>query len=197
MRSLRLGALGVIFLLLQLLCVRQSFIYAANWQEKHLKALVFIWDGTISLLVVFAFFAFGLVKLYEEGKKEKEEPGKSASKLRLVHAAFAIFTFIAMFIGALLLVSTDRQSLYFVRVFPMGLLMLLPEFLRTKNQTASSLSTEIFSVAAYGIYVVLFMAIVRARKWNTFGIVCFVLAVVLLLNVAGCKKVIEGFSNIQ
>jgi hypothetical protein len=123
-------------------------------------------------------------------EEQKEQGGQPRVEPKQVKDSVAIITFLAMFGCAILCVSTDPKSLIFVPMFPLGLFIFLAA-------GGSFLLVGISLVVSYAIYVVLFLAMLRAKKWTAFGAICFILAIVLLLNVSGCKQTIQGLSNIN
>lgn len=86
------------------------------------------------------------------------------------------------------------MELQLALAFPLGLSMLFLDTSWPKNDPARADLMTLLMIFPYCLYIALFVTMFCARKWSTFGIVCLVLAGVLLLNVAGCR---HGLSHIQ
>jgi hypothetical protein len=102
---------------------------------------------------------------------------------------FAVILAGLMFLGFL-----NPIWLQLVLVFPMGLTMLFAGAFPLKNTPALAVP---LMMAPYCLYVVLLVAMFGARKWLTFGVICFILAGVVLLNLAGCRQITAGLSGIH
>ena len=51
-------------------------------------------------------------------------------------------------------------------------------------------------VISYASFIAFLVAFIRARGWVTYGLLCVGFAVLLALNVAGCREMQKGLSNI-
>lgn len=105
--------------------------------------------------------------------------------------------FVPMLITALFLIGLvtifvlNAMQFQLILAFPLGLAMFFAHlFWTAKDFPITALSP--FVIASYGLYVVLFAAMFFTRKWGALGIICFILACVILLNVAGCRQITNG-----
>jgi hypothetical protein len=80
--------------------------------------------------------------------------------------------------------------------FPIGLAMLVAEPFQPMNNSAAWILLPLV-VASYCLYIVLFAGVFLAREWRTFGIIGFILICVILLNLAGCRQMAAGLSEIH
>jgi hypothetical protein len=114
-----------------------------------------------------------------------------------VSTVVAVLTYFGMLLGAGLLMMglkgmTDSTvwSLFFCTffLFPFGLGFLCGP--------GSGLFTITLVAISYISFIVFFVLFVRVRTWEKYLIVCFGFAVLLLMNVAGCREAGKGFQNI-
>jgi hypothetical protein len=80
--------------------------------------------------------------------------------------------------------------------FPIGLAMLVAEPFQPINTSAGWILIPLV-IASYCLYIVLFSGVFLAKEWRTFGIICFILICVILLNLAGCRQMATGLSEIH
>lgn len=99
-----------------------------------------------------------------------------------------IGTFLA---GAFLLRSMPLQLVF---GFPLGLSLFFVGSSLPKDESSRTDALLLLIILPYCLYIVLFIAMFAARKWNTFWKICLVLTCALLLNVAGCR---HGLSHFQ
>ena len=91
----------------------------------------------------------------------------------------------------------NPTSLVLASVFPMGLTMFFAQsFGLAGSKTGMALGGPLM-VLPYALYVILFAGILLARRWITFGIVWAILIFIFLLNLAGCRAITQGLSNIH
>jgi hypothetical protein len=96
-----------------------------------------------------------------------------------------------LLIGLLTVFILNAMELRLILAFPLGLAMFFAHiFWTAKDFPMSALAP--FVIAAYGLYVVLCVAVFVARKWSILGIICFILACVILMNAAGCRQIANG-----
>lgn len=94
-------------------------------------------------------------------------------------------------LGLVTVFVLNAMELRLIFAFPLGLAMFFAHFFWTaKDFPIAALSP--FVIVSYGLYVVLFAAMFFARKWGTLGIICFIVAGVIVLNVAGCRQITNG-----
>ena len=117
----------------------------------------------------------------------------STIRPRQVPVWASLLVFMVMSLGALALLDTNPRSLAFAWVFPYGLWFALSMALGSPQSEA--LSTTLL-VSSFAVYVVMLVAVVRARTWVRLAVACLVLACLLLLNVAGCQMMAGGLSRI-
>ena len=105
----------------------------------------------------------------------------------------SLLVFLGMFLGAMALITTDPTALAFAWLFPYGLCGILSALLGSPQSDVLGMA---ILVVSFAIYIVMFMAFVRARTWIRFAVLCLVLACLLLLNVAGCQMIGGSISKI-
>src|SRR5262249_2300348 len=89
------------------------------------------------------------------------------------------------------------KMIVFLPAFPIGLPALLPNLATIVNQQLARCVAPLLLIFSYALYILLFVAIFRIRTWTRFGSVCFFFGCVLLLNIAGCNRILEGYSGIN
>jgi hypothetical protein len=102
-----------------------------------------------------------------------------------------LFGAMSMLVASGALKNSENVSiaLYFSLMFPIGLGILL-------GGPGSGILGIILIILSYVSYIVIFISFIYARLWVSYGLLCLVFAVLLLLNVAGCREMSKGFSNI-
>jgi hypothetical protein len=111
---------------------------------------------------------------------------------RNVNKTISSLVFFGILGVAIVIVLPEPRALPFVLMFPLGLCA----FLRHNEPSVLSRALMVvMAVASYGIYIALFIAFLRARTWKTLGALSLVLVGVLLLNIAGCKQMLEEFGS--
>src|SRR6266436_8482678 len=83
-----------------------------------------------------------------------------------------------------------------VFAFPLGLTMLAAEPLQRLDPRLRALLMVPLMAVPYLLYILLLTAMLFVRRWRTFGVVSLSLLCLLLLNLAGCGKLIESLSHI-
>jgi hypothetical protein len=118
----------------------------------------------------------------------------NASGKRKVPFWVPVLVFVVILVSLTIVYVLKSMELQLVLAFPLGLSMLFLDTSWPKNDPARADLMMLLMIFPYCLYIALFVTMFCARKWSTFGIVCLVLAGVLLLNVAGCR---HGLSHIQ
>ncbi|QIF00192.1 hypothetical protein [Roseimicrobium sp. ORNL1] len=93
--------------------------------------------------------------------------------------------YFGLLLGALWLTVPDLRAIEIVYLFPIGILF----FVGTQ-------STAMMSVA-YGMHFVFFVLFALIRRSPGVYVLWTVFALYLLLNVKGCKEILEGVSRIH
>jgi hypothetical protein len=115
---------------------------------------------------------------------------------RQVSIVVAMLTYFGMLFGTLLLMiglkgMTDPTVWYFIicisPVFPCGLGLLCGP--------GSGLFGIALMVISYISFIVFFVLFARVRTWGTYGMLCFGFAILLLMNVAGCREGFKSFGS--
>lgn len=118
---------------------------------------------------------------------------------RGVLAAVSFFTYFVMLIGAMLILAGGPKLIFatsdnlrlcigWAFLFPCGLAAL------------AGPGSKVFGLAllliSYASFIAILVAFMRARSWRTYVMLCICFAVLLMLNISGCRKVHEGLSGI-
>ncbi len=119
-----------------------------------------------------------------EETSPKEQP-------RQVPVLLSVTMFWAMLMMAGFLILPDIRVWNWALFFPMGLSRLMAE------PWGNSPVNLGLTIIAYAIYPVFFAAFVRAHTWKLFWWVCFILACVLLLNILGCRQMLDHHSTVH
>jgi predicted membrane protein len=119
---------------------------------------------------------------------------KNASDKRQVPFWVPVSVFVVILVSLTTVYILKSMELQLVLAFPLGLSMLFFDVSWPKNDSARADLMMLLMILPYCFYIALFGVMFCARKWSTFGITCLILAVVLLLNLAGCR---HGLSHIQ
>ena len=117
----------------------------------------------------------------------------SAPSPRPIKLTTSLLTFVLMFVAALLVLAafdfrsfSDPSSWRLALVFPLGM------FCFGFNQSGNQVH---LALASYAIYLGLFIVFCRTRSRRTFIWMCIILGCVLILNVAGCRKMKMDLGN--
>jgi MFS family permease len=122
-----------------------------------------------------------------------DEIHASTTRPRQVPIWVSLLVFLGMFLGAMALITTDPAALAFAWLFPYGLCGILCMVLGSPQSEVLGMS---LLVVSFAIYIVMLVAFVRTRTWIRFAVLCFILACLLLLNVAGCEMMGAAISKI-
>ena len=98
---------------------------------------------------------------------------------------------LAVLVIAYILNSMELQLVF---GFPLGLSMFFLDGPWPKDDSSRADSLLLLITLPYCLYIALLIAIFVARKWSSFGMACFVLACVLVLNLAGSR---HGLAYVQ
>lgn len=189
-----------------------QFVYSEQHSFLHLpesgKRNSLYWFEIISLFLTVAYFLFAAVRVIN-GQRAKCNLAPNASlpsnanklqpsKTRQVPLWLPISILFGIAVAVISAAFLNGvTALLFLPLFPTGLSALASPLSSIQNKPLVTSLAILLLVLPYVLYLTLFVAILRARTWNRFGIICFVLACALLLNVAGCSRMLEGFSNIN
>jgi uncharacterized iron-regulated membrane protein len=82
--------------------------------------------------------------------------------------------------------------------FPLGLCMWMrfPGAGRWDQTVARTLVPLVLPLC-YGVYIAFLVAFIRVRKRRSFTLLCLLFATLLLLNIVGCRQILEGLSHIN
>jgi hypothetical protein len=96
-----------------------------------------------------------------------------------------------LLIGLVTVCILNAEKIQLTLALPLGLAMFFAHlFWTAKDFSIAALSPLV--IAAYGLYIALFIAMFAARRWNTLGITCLFLTCVILLNLSGCHQIANG-----
>jgi hypothetical protein len=113
---------------------------------------------------------------------------------REVPARVSLLTYFAMLVGAMVLLAgpklfTSSQGLgagiQLALFFPCGLGLLVGHGSRGVGWTLVLIS--------YASFVAFLVAFIRARSWAAYGLLCAGFAIFLMLNAAGCHKMLKDW----
>jgi hypothetical protein len=121
---------------------------------------------------------------------------KEASGKREVPILVSVLVFAVILVSLVIVYILNPSELQLMLAFPLGLSIFFENLFWTIRDFPKALLAP-FVIASYGLYVLLFVAMFGARKWRTFGIICFILGCVLLLNLAGCRQITTELSEIH
>ncbi len=201
------GALASVLVLVQFLILRHNTAYTSEWRRMP-QARVLWLDAAGSVLVLLAYFGLVILKAVRSNGRRRIETGhgressqtdagRDLKQAREVPVLVPALTLSTALIGAAVVSYTNELAFQLLLVFPTGLLTFAPSVSEIHNETLRMFLGAVIIIVPYGIYLYLIAAMFRAWRWNTFGVVCFILACVLLLNVVGCRQMAAEFSRIR
>ena len=105
----------------------------------------------------------------------------------------SLLTYFGMSLGAMVLIVGPKilahpSALGLCFLFPFGVGFLIGPSSRVIGHT--------FVIVSYVSFLIFFVSFKRARSWATYGMLCIGFALLLLLNVAGCRKALQSLENI-
>ncbi len=93
---------------------------------------------------------------------------------------------------------TWSNALQLLCAFCITLSVLLMDWLRpylgVKTPTGIALGIILLPLA---VYIILLIRFIFVRRWISYAILCVILGCVLFANVAGCRVVLKGLSDIH
>jgi hypothetical protein len=200
------GVVASVLVLVQILILRHKTAYVTPWSRLPEARLLRL-DAAISVLLLAGYFLVVIVKTTRarsrssrnQSRSSTEEPVRqfAGSPPRQVPLIVPTIFLLLIAISVLAVKWAYPESFFLLLAFPTGLLTYLPRPPSIRHEPTELFLTVLMIVSPYALYLILLAAMFRVRKWNTFGIVCFILACVLLLNMAGCGRILEDLSRIQ
>jgi len=100
----------------------------------------------------------------------------------------AVFTYFGLLAAAMFLAMPDPRAIVVAYMFPFGIAMLF----HTPNEGTGTL----LPAAGYIIYALFLVLFSTVQRRPRFYLLCVVFVLFLLLNVAGCHKMLEGFGSV-
>lgn len=107
---------------------------------------------------------------------------------KTVSLGAALLIYFGMIVIAMMITVPELKAVTFAWLFPIGLGM----FFRSNEQGTGYVAL----IVPYIVYVCLFLMCLATRRKLVFWLVIGILALCLMMNVAGCRRMLTGFSRV-